>query len=110
MPSPIPLYESNNYIYLCSKFTIVTMVVTFSPDQSTIDSSVHVLLYGVKLNSEIDIVRFIFTQCVVCWLRAKLSVIFLVTTNQRRLENIVDFKKYETAQYHSSALLLSAWV
>ena len=35
---PIPLYESNNYIYLCSEFTIVTLVVTFSLDQSTFDS------------------------------------------------------------------------
>ena len=28
-------------------------------------SHVHVLLYGVKLNGEIDIVQFILTRCVV---------------------------------------------
>ena len=27
-------------------------------------SHVHVLLYGVKFNGEIDIVKFIFTRCV----------------------------------------------
>ena len=28
-------------------------------------SQVHVLLYGVKFNGDIDIVQFIFTRCVV---------------------------------------------
>ena len=32
---PIPLYESDNYIYLCSWFAIVTMVVVMSLGQST---------------------------------------------------------------------------
>jgi hypothetical protein len=33
----------------------------------------HVLLYDVKFNGEIDIVQFIFTQCVVYSLEQKLS-------------------------------------
>ena len=43
----------------------------------------------------------------------KLPVIFLITTKPEKVRKhmyIVDFKKYETAQYHSSALLPSAWV
>ena len=32
------------------------------------NSHVHVLLYGVKFNGEIDIVQFIFTRCVVYFL------------------------------------------
>ena len=35
---------------------------------------VHVLLYGVNFNSEIDIVQFIFTRCVVYSFEQKLSL------------------------------------
>ena len=31
----------------------------------TVNSHVHVLLFSVKFNGEIDIVQFIFTRCVV---------------------------------------------
>jgi hypothetical protein len=37
-----------------------------------INGHVHVLLYGVKFNSEIDILQFIVTQCVVYSLEQKL--------------------------------------
>ena len=42
---------------------------------STLDiGHVHVLLYAVKFNGEIDIVQFIFTRCVVYYLEQKLSL------------------------------------
>ena len=35
---------------------------------------VHILLYGVKFNSEIDIIQFIFTRCVVYPFKQKMSL------------------------------------
>ena len=43
-------------------------------------SQVHVLLYGVKFNGEIDIVQFIFTRCVVYSFSEYFFLLFHSTT------------------------------
>ena len=93
---PIPLYESNNYIYLCSKFTIVTMVVTFSLDQSTIDS---LLEPNVWLATQ-----WAHAQC---FPRCLLFVSPVLWENNSYLENLFSSKSRKLYQQNTSVVLVS---
>ena len=64
-----------DYLFILFFVRIPQLYLTFTKGISfTCNGHVHVLLYDVKFNGEIDIVQFIFTQCVAYSLQQKLSL------------------------------------
>ena len=64
-----------DYLFILFFVRIPQLYLTFTKGISfTCNGHVHVLLYGIKFNGEIDIIQFIITRFVVYSLEQKLSL------------------------------------